>query len=613
MANKVVGERFLPAYCNVVQSVNRDFINSCICSHSKKCSVCTVSSMTKDAVIDRISVHEQVISSGKHNFEGCKIPVNHHVDTGFMRRMLGAEYNDLLVCDLLKYGFPIGYKDKGIVFEAKPVWKYKNHSGANLYPQEINEYLRKECESECVVGPFKKNPFSSELKVSPLNSVPKKGTTERRVILDLSMPAGAAVNDCVDKDEYLGERVNLVFPRVDDFVKLVKAKGPGCLMFKKDLRKAYRQISICPGDYHLVAFCWQKHIFCDTVLSMGLRSAAAICQRVTTAVCYMMLVIGVCVLNYLDDLAGVETRDRAGFAYECLGQVLRKSGLKESVDKAAAPSEIMTFLGVQFNSITMTVEVTPERLVEIGQLVKVWLQKREASLRELQSLVGKLNFVAACVRAGRVFISRLLKWLKELYGRSPHACVRIPDFVKKDLEWWNRFLCKYNGISVMYDDKWSRPDGIFQSDACLQGCGGYCEGKFFHIEFPDYVLDKKYSIASLEFLSIILCLKLWGSRFKGKKVLVYCDNEAVCHVLNTGKARCEVLQECLRESCFVSAMSQCELKAVHLSSSQNRLADCLSRWALDKRCQQEFFDLTCGVELEEYSIADSDFEFVNNW
>ena len=25
------------------------------------------------------------------------------------------------------------------------------------------------------------------------------------------------------------------------------------------------------------------------------------------------------------------------------------------------------------------------------------------------------------------------------------------------------------------------------------------------------------------------------------------------------------------------------------------------------------FDLTCGVKLEEYSIADSDFEFVNSW
>ena len=56
----------------------------------------------------------------------------------------------------------------------------------------------------------------------------------------------------------------------------------------------------------------------------------------------------------------------------------------------------------------MTVEVTPERMIEIKELVTSWLVREEASLKELQSVIGKLNFVAACVRQGRIFISRLL-------------------------------------------------------------------------------------------------------------------------------------------------------------------------------------------------------------
>ena len=63
MANQVVGERFLPTYFKVVQSVNRVFISSCMCSHSEKCSVCAVSSMFKNTVINRVSVHEQVQGS----------------------------------------------------------------------------------------------------------------------------------------------------------------------------------------------------------------------------------------------------------------------------------------------------------------------------------------------------------------------------------------------------------------------------------------------------------------------------------------------------------------------------------------------------------------------
>jgi hypothetical protein len=116
-------------------------------------------------------------------------------------------------------------------------------------------------------------------------------------------------------------------------------------MFKKDFRKAFRQISICPSDYNLVAFCWKKHIFCDTVLSMGLRSAAHICQRVTNAIAFIMYNIGICILYYLNDLAGVETRQNAPFAYNCLGQVLRDCDFIESVDKACPPSEIIICLG----------------------------------------------------------------------------------------------------------------------------------------------------------------------------------------------------------------------------------------------------------------------------
>ena len=57
-----------------------------------------------------------------------------------------------------------------------------------------------------------------------------------------------------------GDKLDLVFPKVDDFVELIKSKGKGCLIFKKDLRRAYRQISICPSDYNLVSFVWGKHI-----------------------------------------------------------------------------------------------------------------------------------------------------------------------------------------------------------------------------------------------------------------------------------------------------------------------------------------------------------------
>ena len=82
---------------------------------------------------------------------------------------------------------------------------------------------------------------------------------------------------------------------------------------------------------------------CDTVLSMGLRSAANICQRVTNAISLIMLQVGLAILNYLNDLAGAERKEYAIFAYNCFGAILKKCGFEESKNKASPPSEIMPF------------------------------------------------------------------------------------------------------------------------------------------------------------------------------------------------------------------------------------------------------------------------------
>ena len=123
--------------------------------------------------------------------------------------------------------------------------------------------------------------------------------------------------------------VDLVYPsKVDDFAQLIKQKGRGCLLYKKDLTCVFRQIQIDPRDINLVSLVWKKNnIFCDPVLSICCRSAAYCCSRLTNAISFIMFKIGICILNYLDDLASAETVDKAQFAYETLGAVLHKCGI----------------------------------------------------------------------------------------------------------------------------------------------------------------------------------------------------------------------------------------------------------------------------------------------
>jgi hypothetical protein len=63
-----------------------------------------------------------------------------------MRQILSHfNYSDLGVCDLLEFGFLIGFEgNEQILPSTKEIWQYKNYKGAEEFPDQITSYLRKE-------------------------------------------------------------------------------------------------------------------------------------------------------------------------------------------------------------------------------------------------------------------------------------------------------------------------------------------------------------------------------------------------------------------------------------------------------------------------------------
>ena len=139
--------------------------------------------------------------------------------------------------------------------------------------------MNKELDFNAILGPFQENPFICNICVSPLNTVSKKDSEERRIILDLSYPKDKSVNDFVSKDFYLGNRINLTYPGVDDLVAIVKAKGQSCLLFKRDLSRAYRQLSIDPREASLLGYSFNGFLYFDKVLIFGLLYAESLKQH----------------------------------------------------------------------------------------------------------------------------------------------------------------------------------------------------------------------------------------------------------------------------------------------------------------------------------------------
>ena len=593
-ASGIASSKSLSSSVNVPVCTAPEFCISVVPASGDK-SVCS-------SGVDYVSLHERVRASGFPNYVSCRLSVPSRLNIPLWRQYL-HDYHDARICDFLEYGWPVGYDYSTQGF---PVSQLRNHQGALLFPDAIDSYLQNEICRNAVLGPFETNPFSCSVALSPLNSVPKHDSAERRIIVDLSWPAGTSVNDGISSSSYLGEDISLTYPTVDSIASLIWSVGTGCLLYKRDLKRAYRQFPVDPLDYPLLGYCWKHSLYFDLVLPMGLRSAAMACQRITNAVCYICELEGHHTLSYLDDFIGVATPDIAWQAYDYCGHLLAELGLEESLSKACPPATIQTCLGVQFDTVQMTLSVTPTRLTEIETLLVSWSTKKSATKSALQSLVGKLSFISKCVRQSRLFLSRILALLRTL--KQNGHCTRLTAEFRRDIAWWLRFMRTYNGVSMISSLVWTAPDAVFSTDACLSGCGGLTQSQYFHVEFPVDVLARFSEIHLLEALAILVALRLWGHLWAGCRIQVLCDNAAVVSALTSGKVKDQSLAAISREIWYLAASQDFELRAVHLPGEENRAADFLSRWHIDSSLEARFKLLPVFSRLSPVPVPPEFFE-----
>ena len=286
-------------------------------------------------------LHERGFASGLPNYKGLRIPFASKLNIAQWRSLL-KDFHDNVIVDYLEFGWPVGYDYEKYGF---PVSQLRNHSGAINYLDELDTYLEDELAKHSIAGPFLSPPFSGLNAITPLNSVPKIDSTEWSIILDLSWPLNTSVNTGIDKSLHEGMEF-----AVDHIASLIARTGPDCLIYKCDLRKAYRQFYADPIDFPLMGLHWNNCYYFDVVLPIGLRSAAMACQCITSAISYICSRLGFDVLNYLDDFQGVEVRDTAAAAFRFLQSLLVDFGVDKSKSKACPPTMRVTCLGVEFDT-----------------------------------------------------------------------------------------------------------------------------------------------------------------------------------------------------------------------------------------------------------------------
>ena len=526
---------------------------------------------------DFIRVHLAVKESGKFNFEGVKIPIPTAIRFDRMEAALGSEATskERRVLNLLKYGMPINCDPKFGVSK-----KQKNHFSAISHKVAIEEYLHTSVSSQALLGPFVVAPIP-RLCFSPLMSVPKE-ETKRRVIVDFSFPAGSSVNDGIPKTRYLELEVEFCLPSVQSMVSRINELGPGCLLYKRDLKGAFRQFSIDPGDYSFTGVSWNDKAYIDTRLAMGLRSSAFCCQSVTEIVAK---IAGkrVHVLVYLDDFGGAEPAEKAWDSFNYLGWLLDFCGLEESPEKAVPPSTEMDWLGIRFDTIKWTMALKPSKLQELLVLLPKLLTLKRVKKVLLQKILGSLVWASAIIRAGVIFFNRLLALLRKL--KRPNHSVYFSREAKKDVAWWLHSLQNFKGKSPIPPSTWTHLVS-FSTDASLDGFGMVWGRRalagLFPLEFEELDITKK------EMLAVMAAIKHWFRDLANLKVKIFIDNQACVALLNYGITRSSFLASCLREIQFFLAKFNIEIFAEYIPSKENHLADLCSQAYSDEMFFRNF-------------------------
>ena len=482
---------------------------------------------------------------------------------------------------------------------------------------ELWNKVMKEVKEGRYAGPFRKPPFKHFIQ-SPIGLVPKDNGTKTRLIFHLSYPKNQpkkSVNGNTPKSF-----CTVKYSDFDQAVRLCIKKGQGCFVSKTDLISAFRQLPIRKRDWNLLvmkASCpldntW--YYFVDKCLPFGHSISCALFQELSNAISFLAeYKNGEQNVNYLDDFLFAETqRGMCNHHMNNFVDICNQIRLPVSPEKTVEASTTMTFLGLLINTDLQLVCIPLEKLSKICNLLRDVVKRKKLTLKTLQSLCGHLNFICRAVIPGRAFTRRLYMALEGKTKLKPHHHINVSRTMRLDLTMWLEFLTD----STSY----ARPFlnfGLIQNadelnwftDAAKgedKGCGGICDNKWFAIQWQEGFI-KKYdpSIAFLELYGVVVSVLNWLEDFSDHRIVLFCDNESVVHMINQNTSSCKFCLALIRILVLESLKFNTRIFAKHVSGFSNNLADMLSRGKIDqfrRLTKNRFRQQNDGVDVRLWPV-----------
>ena len=256
--------------------------------------------------------------------------------------------------------------------------QFANLPSALAHPLDVGHYIATELGHGALLGPFD-GPPAATCHFSPLMTRLKKGSRFRRVIIDLSWPRGQSVNDGISRTEYVDSPMTISLPTHDDMERAIVHLGRGSFLYKTDLARGYRQLRVDPLDWPVLSFQHNAKCYMDICPPFGLCSSAIAMQRVSEALLYLHAQRGFISKAYIDNFGGAEVSEhKATNALRALQAIMDGLGVVQAEAKICLPAQTMTWLGIYFDTMEMSMSVPKPKLAEIMICLGKWHNKIRA-------------------------------------------------------------------------------------------------------------------------------------------------------------------------------------------------------------------------------------------
>ena len=123
-------------------------------------------------------------------------------------------------------------------------------------------------------------------------------------------------------------------------------------------------------------------------------------------------------------------------------------GVTMALDKWVFTTQIIEYLGLLIDTILMIIQIPQDKQRDLIKCLSDIIKVESATASSLQSLSGKLNFIAKALPMGWPFICRIYD-----ISAAIHACWILPiqEELREDVNLWLAFLQQFQGWLPILD------------------------------------------------------------------------------------------------------------------------------------------------------------------